>query len=268
MKVAPIALALLAALSIPNSRASEVSTSVTMSNFRIELIDLDPSDGITPQFAFLWPVGSTSPIADSQVIDGSTSPFTKIDSFQYGSSLFGSASSSAATATASAKSSISGDGTLGGTVLHAEASIPQYRSTDSFTTLATLFSSFDAFRLTAHTAAVLTADVQLDLVVPEGSACCYSEASLSFGDPTGGNQFPVTGAGIQRVDTSHDMLTLQTEISNLKDETQIVDLSASVQAGTVAPVPEPSTSALLLAGLVAIGWARRRSAPAQASLRV
>lgn len=209
------------------------TSSATLSGFTYTLIDLDPNDGITPSLTLTNPdywiatAGYPDMTGYPDPVDIITAPGT----------------AHVATATGSSTSSYDG------------------RAVSAITTVSGQSPRFSAdaivqwnFALTPHTAAVImgygslaatsTADAAMD-----GSAQLFAAYQSTYLDDTiyayqGANQSKVLNVTFSTGDTELDGR---------------LGLSVSAAGQSfAAPVPEPETYAMMIAGLAVVAYARRR----------
>lgn len=248
-----------------------IVSTASINQVKLKLVDLDLSDGITPAFQFndgdraVW-VNTFARTATSDKEDyrGATQQFSTV-----------SASVTNGTITGSAAGIGSG---FNGYLLTASSGTSQSVGPANwmyFSASASAPASQGAFSMTANTAVVITAFASVSIAADVNYNGSYftnavSSASMSISGPG------VTGNGSQFENDS-----LRTELNPYRDVQQSLTKSAlmgvsfvnassesmtgyfGMQVGTsgsVTPVPEPSTYALLIAGLIGSGFiARRRS---------
>ena len=267
------------------------SASATISGFSVRLIDLDLTDGITPSITFepgrFFFEDDDEPIAGSTSVNISDN-FDFVNDFNF-SPTFSPISSSASLAGANASAAISGDETLPGTTLSASATTSDLvAGTLSRQVFSSGSSSLGStFNLSDNTLAVFFIQASASLsgaggseqgpfgqyFGDEGSA----EAEISVSGPgafdsergfqessdefeffsfnNGENVLPFDFSGTQELTATF----LNISGSDLSGELEFY--ASAFAATSTAPVPEPSTYALLLAGLGAVGFVagRRRS---------
>ncbi|MFP5390653.1 MAG: PEP-CTERM sorting domain-containing protein [Gammaproteobacteria bacterium] len=228
-----------AVLASAAAHAQTVTASAALTGFRYELIDLDPSDGVTPEVSFTH-------FYQTQLIQ--RAPGSEITRDQAGAgalslaNAFGSLDASAAGVDASAAGS-------------ANLSAP---------TPATFLANGihkASFSLTRATAILFSADAVLtaggNVGNHEVSAIATMFADLqpyqSIGYWTFNRQEILRGSGSRS-------LTLSGELRSGADAvTGYFFSSAYVDYASAAPVPEPASGALLIAGLALLGWRMRGS---------
>lgn len=240
------ALALALATSLPAglAHAASVSAEASIRQFSIELIDLDPNDGITPFISFSNVTydasseyrlngGATTLLRDSLDSAGSTGVTGPV----------GSASTSSTATSWSSAATLDGN------------------PAGSPVALAAIFYRA-SYILSPATRAVFT--FEGDISAPSASGPGYSTASAFMAselyvypdDWSHPRSFSLLGQ-------SPGAFSYTGEVRSLAGEqaSGMLQLSTGVEAylyGPAAPVPEPSTYAMLLAGVAIVGAARRR----------
>jgi hypothetical protein len=250
------------------------------------LVDLDLADGIAPAIQFNGASDYNPWAGTSLYIDSMTAHFWSDERFAIATSKYGALEleSASALGAASASVSVSGDGTLSGTVLRASGhstSSPTERVA-YFAGAGMLGNSQNAFiaqaiSLTPHTRVVFSADVRVVAQVSfsglpaaggqEGTNAYVELRVFEQGieaDP--GPQFEVdevrawaNGAG----QTNIEERTAQVQFDNAGDTwlEANVNVNANVDGSATfytPAVPEPGKIALFAGGLSAVAWRGRR----------
>jgi hypothetical protein len=271
-------LACIAPLLIASGSAwCSASTSAVITNFRVQLVDLDPADGITPSISF-DPYGASTAQSDVYALmpsvisldqsNSSTSPFAPVIAMVSSgsatgfSSIFGDAFGSGAVVSTSARTDATGGNSISeGTVGFANQ-VEIHRFTLSPETGLVISGEATFTASTAHDQATEQADTGL---------------YLSIGD-TNGNFGPDgswINTGIYADQSTTQPQTLSTSFQIFYDNASTLSYDGAVggylgsYAASTGPllaaaVPESSTTTLLLAGLAAFACRlRRREAAAQ-----
>jgi hypothetical protein len=222
--------------------AQAATSSVQVDRLRVQLVDLDAADGITPaltvfsQMTTVRVFGSFTQVATRSAPVG---PFSVGDANLYSSaaSLGGDIfSASGWSATADSGSHVIGQG--GDATVHLEV----------------------GFTLTPHTMLVVTTDAPVLHAAEDPYEFAFADADLS-----------VNGAGkyFSRAYVSVPFQPdapspFQASFSNLEGSAVYGYINLAIRSHTFTlgpPVPEPQTAALLIAGLVFTGVAVRRRRP-------
>jgi len=280
MKTAPIASAILVLSALTATPAFAAgSASVSTGPLVVTLTDLDLTDGIAPSITFFqygW--------EQSYVNVGAGSHYHYVN----GASGYAPISDSASDAGNSAAGSVVGDGTALGTTLTASSTSPDvYSLAPSTSSNAYAYSTvYGSFKLSGGTLAIFS----INFTAASSGAGYYRDAVTS--DPYGeraeaGASIQVYGRGAFGVDgssqgsdvdggtfmdppssgplTPYDRNVSQslkvTFLNLTKGELAgdlEIDAFANSDSTALPAVPEPGTSAMLLAGLAAIGFALRK----------
>jgi PEP-CTERM motif len=235
--------AVVAALAVAPVQAASFA-SASMSDFRITLFDLNPTDGITPRITFPSPYQGDGAAAqadnrESFAPDG-TGPFNL----------------NVATALSSARAVFNGTGPTNITSMTTSGSA-RGAPGSSYSTNASMFSDF-----------TVTANTRVEF-----SALAKAEATTTIGqDPFGGSEQALAGAFFNNVVgvaanffpgespgtvSSAGVVTLS--FSNLTGGDMVggLDINVGVQ-GFSSTVPEPETYAMMVAGLGLLSFMLRR----------
>jgi hypothetical protein len=243
---------LAAALSLVAMTAgASAVTSVQLSDFQFRLIDLDPSDGITPSI-------DLSAYPGSLVYAGGY--------FDQGSSVFGPAQISASFESGFLEqASITNDLTNGGsatTLASVSDSTKNYRFAGS-TVILGVQDSTALFTLSPHTELVMSGTVDVTAATTQvdgftGSAEAFAEFAFSTAT-TGFNDIDTDFAEVFIGGDSERSLQsdLSVTLSNTSDASMqggfYVRLSSNASILPIrTPVPEPGNVALMLAGLAGL----------------
>lgn len=247
-----VAVVALAAASLGSPLVHAASASSSLSNVYIQLFDLDPLDGITPSLTFSN--GDSSLYGYAQ--DGGALNYNDVGPM-------GTALSNAVTdGGAQAASAV-----LAGNVWLPSSGNGADSSAAAVGLNATAYSQGylinGQFTVTAMTVVVMTATAQADAAAALGESS-YASAYVGIQDIAGNNysygqayrQVEVNGnaygqGGPQTVQASFVNLTENDRLGN------VYAVSYSNAAG-VTPVPEPASYALMLAGLLALGFVGKR----------
>lgn len=252
------------------------SAVATISNMQIQLIDLDPNDGIAPSITYCGGAicGSSS---FGGVYRGRASDVDK-EQLNYSKTLFGNSAASVTSGPASAQASVfSGPNGLSLTVSGTAIG-------SGFAAGAFAVDNFSSFTLSNNTLLTITADASYSAALDGGRDTVYEEATVYFdfrlygpdSDGIGCCQNSEAGGftGIyaelfydeegnpQYVGSSMSGSgRMEISFGNVSGG----DLGGSLWAGVrvtgvsnALPVPEPSTNVLLVAGLGVVGFLTRR----------
>ncbi|HEY9025398.1 MAG TPA: PEP-CTERM sorting domain-containing protein [Burkholderiaceae bacterium] len=262
--LATIAAAVVSLAALP---AAASTATASMSDFHIELIDLDPADGILPAVSFQNVQGGPFIAAES----GSPGHVTT-DAHQ-GGTPFGAGSSSSARGAASALASFAGDPLAAGAggAANASASTGMRGLYGASTVQLGDGAMYAPFTLSAETRLVITADASASALstFDDPRADTWASVFLKLTDATGAGsvstdtasaeQFAMVG-GTPTATVDHHLMTLTFENLTGADLGGIFFGSIDAYAADLpaAAVPEPGNVALLAAGLGLMGWRLRR----------
>lgn len=258
--LATIAAAIVSLAALP---AAASTATASMTDFRVQLVDLDPDDGVTPSLTFQDLQGGSFLAAES---GAPGNVFT--DTHQGGAPL-GAGSSSSARGAASALASFTGDPRGQGASATASASTSARGFYGASTVQLGDGAIYAPFTLSADTRLVVTADASASALSTFGDAQADTWASvfLKLTDATGAGsvstdtasaeQFAMVG-GTPSATTDDRHMTLTFENLTGADLDGIFFGSIDAYAADLAPVPEPGALPLTLAGLGLLAWRLRR----------
>lgn len=283
--VLPLSVAFAAAFSTPTWADS--SSSASVSNMRFTLIDLDANDGITPSITFN-PASNYNSSAGTSVYEFSWSqPVSSNENLLAGNSRFGAVVSTTPSAHGLARASVSGDGTLGGTVLQASGSAVTTPDSQTvyFAGAGVLRDTSDAysahaFSLSANTRVVFSADVSLFAQLSDGAfapasasghATAYAQL-LTFDQGVGpnvGSRIDVDEVTISFYSGNGQGATFERTASvQFENATShaldgAIGISANVNGESfhTSVVPEPARAACLAFGLAMVALRLRPARP-------
>jgi hypothetical protein len=270
------ALVVLASLVCAGSASAQSTASVSLTNFRYVLADLDPNDGIDPSLTFAPATAVTS--TGKSLVQEVFSAYEVVDSAA-GSEAFGQLSVAVNTPRGNASAFISGGLDILSMQSASTLSAANGHGNYSETALST---GYRGFTLSPMTSVTFIGDLVLNAAFTPAAADLWTGSSLasafiylgsdlngtpdSFSDgftlwtgdngpPSLSTQLTVTLANALGNSTSNEL--------RLDAATQI---HAAYYSDVPAPVPEPSQWAMLMAGAAVLGgaaWRRRRTAPAR-----
>lgn len=261
------ALVVLASLVCAGGASAQSTASVSLSNFRYILADLDPNDGIDPSLSFAPATAVTSSGAATveETFSGDVAHNTAT-----GLEAFGPLSVSAASARGSSSGEIGGTLDLLSMQAASTLTAANGQGNAAYTTLDT---GYRGFTLSPMTSVTFLGDAVLNAAFTAAGADLISGSSVASAwmylgaDLNGAADHFDTGLRLSNADGQPSLsgpLTftlanaLGTSTSNELRLTALSDVRASY--ATAAPVPEPSTWGMLLAGAAVLaGMTRRRS---------
>lgn len=262
------ALATIVAIASLTALPAVASTATaTLTDFHIELVDLDPNDGIAPSLLFQNVQGGSFIAAESGA------PGHVLTDAHQGGTPFGAGSSSSARGGASALSSFTGDPRGAGGLASATA----------FTGMPGLYGAstvqlgdgaiYAPFTLSADTRLVITADASASALstFADPHADTWASVFLKLTDGTGtgsvstdtatAEQFALIG-GTPSATTDTRRISISFDNLTAADLGGIFYGSIDAYAADLSPsaVPEPGGLPLLAAGLGVLAWRLRRRA--------
>jgi len=171
MKKSVLALAAAAALASVSGAHATATSSASLGPLVVTLIDLDPTDSVTPSVTFSTVYYGYGTYAYSQA--SSTSPNENVWDQQWGPDSFDPVSSSAATSVSGSWSAVTGSGSPGGTVVSAGGYAngtmdltPFGYQYSAFTSYANApYSSYTTFTLSSNTLLLISATSALSASV-------------------------------------------------------------------------------------------------------
>lgn len=274
MKFSTIALALSAAIFSTQSFAA-VSSFATLGPIKIQLIDLNPTDGVGPSLTWNYSDFTTSSV-QLVVEDSGSSLYSLVNSANIGSGIsdnlsFGNSSASAAVSQSNDVIS------LAGTFLSASgnssgASSAGSSSSYDATAKIPYYGSMNGFTLSAYTAAIFSAEATVSSSITDGISNNEFASGLAYlsvnGTQPGGDfgtqdSFSrVYSVSTYSVSSDYQSALLAGSYVNFTnaDKVGYFDAKAAVYGFTnaVTAVPEADTYAMMFAGLGLIGFIASR----------
>jgi hypothetical protein len=264
--LAAIAAAVVSLGAVP---ASASTATASMSDFHVELVDLDPNDGIAPSLTFQNVQGGPFIAAESGA------PGNVLTDAHQGGLPFGAGSSASTRGAASALASFTGDPRApgaGGTAT-ASASTGAKGLYGAGTVQLGDGALYVPFTLSADTRLVITADASVSALstFADPHADTWASVFLKLTDATGGGsvstdsasaeQFAMIG-GTPSASTDSRHITISFENLTGSDLGGIFFGSIDAYAADLPPaaVPEPGGLPLLAAGVGLLAWRLRRRA--------
>jgi hypothetical protein len=256
------AIALLAAVPAAASTAT-----ASMSDFHVELIDLDPNDGIAPSITFQNLQGGSFIAAESGA------PGHVLTDTHMGGAAFGAGSSSSTSGSTSALASFAGDPRAPGAGGAATASASTFLQGLYGASTVQLGDGamYAPFTLSADTRLVITADASASALstFADPHADTWASVFLKLTDATGAGSVSTDSASAEQfamigdtpsASTDTRQITISFENLTSGDLGGIFYGSVDAYAADLPPaaVPEPVGLPLLAAGLGLLAWRVRR----------
>ncbi len=263
------ALVVLVSLVCAGGASAQSTASVSLSNFRYILADLDPNDGIDPSLSF---APATAVTGSGAATVAETFSGYAMHNDATGSEAFGPLAVNVAVARGSSSGSIGGG--LDQLSMQAASTLTAAdgQGNAAYTTLDT---GYRGFTLSPMTSVTFIGDVVLNAAFPPTGANLTGGSSVASAwlylgaDVNGAADYFDTGLRLSSADNGPPSLSgplsftlanaLGSSTSNELKLTAMSDVRASY--ATAAPVPESASWAMLLAGagvLGSVAWHRRR----------
>lgn len=256
---------LLAAVSLVAASPAHgrAETSATLADFRIELTDLDPSDGMAPSLTLDPQAYSSAEVMAASDVESHGS---------HGDSAFGAVSTSREIDGSGGAASFSGDPFGAGAVIAASAFADHGEGASSFAAVEGPPSalSFGDFVLGPRSQVTFSGKATVDWSVSDTRTTTYAALNMAFMRLVDGQQHwtaPVdVGVSYFSGDPMSGTLSEPMELSfaNTSDAAELVIFSLGVDAFAIdaqldpSPVDEPAGAALWLAGASLLLWGARR----------
>lgn len=261
----------LASLVCAGTASAQGTASVSLTNFRYILADLDPNDGIDPSLTFSPASAVTS--TGAAAVEETFSGYAMRDTAS-GGEAFGPLS----VAVNSPRGSSSGTIRGGLDLLSMQAASTLAAADGQGNAVHTVLDTgYRGFTLSPMTSVTFVGDVALDVAFTPAAADLWNGSSLASAylylgaDVNGTPDYFTTGLSLWTGDNGPPSLSgpltftlanaLGTSTSNELKLTATSDVRASFI--NAAPVPEPSAWAMLLAGAAVLGSAAWRRRPAR-----
>lgn len=264
---------------------ADVEARLSVSDFRVHLVDIDPADGLGPQLTWRDSRKANSTVAEAIFSVGRRFPEVIVDRI-IDKAMFKPMGVSASTLRGQTWAEVVGNGPDAGTGFMAGGWLQaNHRLTSGQGSAgATLASGFDTFVLSAGTTMTVTAQVDMFLKTTLGARVLkngtlwreFAQASAYIelaehpwgsgqrqGDSVSANVAALIAPGPKPGYTGRTLTVsrlLTSTLVNDTDEPMIgqLDLRGGLTMGAVSPVPEPGTAAMALAGVALLGVAARR----------
>ncbi|UMR29587.1 PEP-CTERM sorting domain-containing protein [Massilia sp. MB5] len=262
-----LAAALVAGMSICGTASAEATSNATVSGVSYQLIDLDLNDGISPSLIFVDYGMATAPTSLQAGFEGNQVAFQTL-----GSRDLAPISMNQTHGTGSMQGYVTSSGTLDSLSLGVTAQISGDGSYSYLQTSATGSSGYTNFILSPKTGVIFTANTTLNGRTSQVGDWAVAMSWLGLVTYVDG-LYDTTLSEIKTLSSFYDQTssgvkterltdTLLVRYDNLTNAGQGSGLNVSGFANSMGymptPVPEPSTYATLLAGLMLTAYAKRR----------
>jgi hypothetical protein len=271
MKSQFVVQAVAAALVLWGTSAGASTAQATLSNFHIDLIDLDPGDGIAPSVVFQNYQGGTFVAAEAGSTDahGQQTQTTDIES---GAHPFGNAAAFSSQGSAMAFAAIAGNPLEGGANVSTFTSSSQVGAFGGSTVMLGDGGNYVSFTLSADTRLVISGDASASVMstADDLASDVFASVFLQLTDFTGQGQISYGSASAEQGSTNgaspftlNDDRHLEVSFENLGSDSAdgifFGSVDTSVSDPAPPPVPEPTGSVLMAAALGLLGLIGRRA---------
>jgi hypothetical protein len=263
-----IAAPVIAALALAACTHAMASTAeATLSGLKVQLVDLDPTDGITPSIVFQDAQGGTFVAAES----GTPAHF--VTDLNPGGTVFGQGASVSAQGSASSFASLAGDVFGQGADVKVSASASAFGTYGAGTVQLGDGGMYVTFTLSPETRLVISGDAAASVMstVNDPDADAWASVFLKLTDFTGVDNASQGGAEAEQfstgggrpfatTDARHVEIFFDNSSTSLADGIFFGSVDASTSDISTSAVPEAPAAALFtVAGLGFLAFGRRRA---------
>ena len=255
-------------LALAAADAVASTATATLSNFKIELFDLNKGSGAPPSVVFQSVQGGTFVAAETGATDAGGHLVRSTDE-HFGAQPFGNAAANEMDGSSLAFATLAGDPFDGAASVLAFASGSRAGAYSASTVMLGDGASYAPFTLSPETRMVISADASAtaNSTIDDDFATAWASAFLKLTDETGLGAISYGSVESQQGGTrggspftSSDDERIEVTFDNLGSDSidGIFFGSIDTYVADIAPVPEPAGTPLILSALALLAWRGRR----------